>query len=89
MRGTAGVLPAQHPEPVGSLNTPGDPTAREHQVLELIAQDLDNSTIGLRLGISERTARNHVSVIFSELGVKSAPKPSCAREARFGRKADR
>jgi hypothetical protein len=57
MRGTAGVLPAQHPEPVGSLNTPGDPTAREHQVLELIAQDLDNSTIGLRLGMHRPQSR--------------------------------
>jgi DNA-binding NarL/FixJ family response regulator len=45
----------------------GDLTAREHQVLELIAQGHGNTAIGLRLGISERTARNHVSIILSKL----------------------
>jgi len=33
-------------------------TARENEVLELLAQGLDNPTIGKRLGIKERTARN-------------------------------
>jgi DNA-binding NarL/FixJ family response regulator len=47
-------------------------------------------TIGLWLGISGRTARNHVSTIFSKLGVnKRAQAIVCAREAGFGRKADR
>jgi pimeloyl-ACP methyl ester carboxylesterase/DNA-binding CsgD family transcriptional regulator len=75
----------------GSLNVLlGDLTAREHQVLELIAQGLDNSTIGVRLGISDRTARNHVSMIFSKLGVnKRAQAIVRAREAGFGRKVDR
>jgi DNA-binding NarL/FixJ family response regulator len=75
----------------GSLNVlVGDLTAREHQVLELIAQGLDNSTIGVRLGISDRTARNHVSMIFSKLGVnKRAQAIVRAREAGFGRKVDR
>jgi pimeloyl-ACP methyl ester carboxylesterase/DNA-binding CsgD family transcriptional regulator len=61
-------------------------TAREHDVLELIAQGLDNSTIGTRLGISERTARNHVSTIFSKLGAtRRAEVIVRAREAGFGR----
>jgi pimeloyl-ACP methyl ester carboxylesterase/DNA-binding CsgD family transcriptional regulator len=84
-------LPAPHPKPDGSLNgLLDDLTAREHQVLELIAQGLDNGTIGSQLGISERTARNHVSTIFSKLGVnKRAQAIVRAREAGFGKKADR
>jgi pimeloyl-ACP methyl ester carboxylesterase/DNA-binding CsgD family transcriptional regulator len=83
-------LPAP-PKSGGSPSTLlGDLTAREHQVLELIAQGLDNGTIGLRLGISERTARNHVSTIFSKLGVnKRAQAIVRAREAGFGRGAAR
>jgi pimeloyl-ACP methyl ester carboxylesterase/DNA-binding CsgD family transcriptional regulator len=61
-------------------------TAREQDVLELIAQGLDNSTIGTRLGISERTARNHVSMIFGKLGAtRRAEVIVRAREAGFGR----
>jgi DNA-binding NarL/FixJ family response regulator len=84
-------LPAPEPKPGGSLNALlGDLTAREHQVLELVAQGLDNTTIASRLGISERTARNHVSMIFSKLGVnKRAQAIVRAREAGFGSKADR
>lgn len=60
-------------------------TAREAQVLELVAQGLDNSTIGRRLAISERTARNHVSTILSKLGVNSRAQAIVrAREAGFG-----
>jgi len=62
-------------------------TAREHDVLELVAQGLDNSTIGTQLGISQRTARNHVSTIFSKLGATSRAQVIVrAREAGFGRK---
>jgi DNA-binding NarL/FixJ family response regulator len=46
-------------------------TAREREVLELLAQGLQNKTIGARLGISEATARNHVSAILAKLGVRS------------------
>jgi pimeloyl-ACP methyl ester carboxylesterase/DNA-binding CsgD family transcriptional regulator len=70
------------PYGVGSELTP-----RERQVLELIAQGHDNATIGIRLGISERTARNHVSLIFSKLGVNTRAKAIVrARDAGFGRK---
>jgi pimeloyl-ACP methyl ester carboxylesterase/DNA-binding CsgD family transcriptional regulator len=84
-------LPAQHAEPDNPADALlNDLTAREHQVLELIAQGLDNGTIGLRLSISERTARNHASTIFSKLGVNTrAQAIVCARDAGFGRKANR
>jgi pimeloyl-ACP methyl ester carboxylesterase/DNA-binding CsgD family transcriptional regulator len=62
-------------------------SARENEVLELVAQGLDNGTIGRQLGISERTARNHVSTILSKLGVNSRAKAIVrAREAGFGHK---
>ena len=62
-----------------------DLTPRETQVLELIARGLDNATIGARLSISERTARNHVSAVFSKLGVSTRAKAIVlARDSGFG-----
>ena len=68
----------------------GDLTPRELEVLELIAQGLDNRTIGEALGISERTARNHASVVFSKIGVSSRAQAIVrAREAGIGRERER
>lgn len=80
-------LPPASSEPTGSEEIVlGKLTAREHQVLELIAQGLDNATIGVRLHISERTARNHVSTILGKLGVNTRAQAIVrAREAGFGR----
>ena len=67
-----------------------DLTARELEVLELIAQGHDNRTISKTLGISERTARNHASGVFSKLGVGSrAQAIVLAREAGLGRDIER
>lgn len=69
----------------------GDPffdelTAREREVLELVAQGLDNGTIGTRLHISERTARNHISAVLGKLGINTRAQAIVrAREAGFGR----
>jgi pimeloyl-ACP methyl ester carboxylesterase/DNA-binding CsgD family transcriptional regulator len=63
----------------------GELTAREHQVLELLAQGLDNETIARQLGISTKTVRNQVSTIFSKLGVSSrAQAVARARDAGIG-----
>ena len=77
-------LPAEPPAPAG---TPlADLTGREREVLELVAQGLDNDAIGKQLHISKRTARNHVSVILSKLGAKSRAQAIVrARNAGFGR----
>jgi pimeloyl-ACP methyl ester carboxylesterase/DNA-binding CsgD family transcriptional regulator len=62
-------------------------TGREHDVLELVAQGLDNDSIGSLLGTSAKTVRNQVSTIFSKLGVNSRAQAIVrAREAGFGRK---
>jgi DNA-binding NarL/FixJ family response regulator len=44
-------------------------SARERDVLSLIAEGLGNAEIGERLSISEKTVRNHVSNLFDKLGV--------------------
>ena len=64
-----------------------DLTRREHQVLELLAQGLDNNTIAKTLSISEKTVRNQVSTIFSKFGVSNrAQAVARARDVGFGRK---
>lgn len=44
---------------------------REREVLCLIANGLDNTTIAARLFISESTVKNHVTSIFAKLGVRA------------------
>jgi len=62
-------------------------TVREQEVLELVAQGLDNVTIGKRLSISVKTVRNQVSAIRGKLGVTSRVQTAVrAREAGFGQK---
>jgi pimeloyl-ACP methyl ester carboxylesterase/DNA-binding CsgD family transcriptional regulator len=46
-------------------------TARERDILALIAEGLANADIGERLAISEKTVRNHISNLFDKLGVWS------------------
>jgi DNA-binding NarL/FixJ family response regulator len=44
-------------------------SAREQEVLRLVAQGLANKQIARRLGISERTVKAHLTNVFSALGV--------------------
>ena len=63
-----------------------DLTAREREVLDELALGLDNNGIAARLKISEKTVRNHVSIIFSKLGVSNRGQAvAAARDAGFGR----
>lgn len=50
---------------------PGGLTARESDVLGLLAQGLPNKGIARRLGISPKTVGNHVERIYSKLGVSN------------------
>jgi DNA-binding NarL/FixJ family response regulator len=54
----------------------GDPivdplTAREREVLQLVAEGLANKQIALSLGISEHTVKFHLSSLYTKLGVTS------------------
>ena len=61
-------------------------TDREEEVLEFIARGQANREIGARLGISDKTVRNHVSNIFNKLQVADRPQAIIrAREAGLGR----
>jgi pimeloyl-ACP methyl ester carboxylesterase/DNA-binding CsgD family transcriptional regulator len=63
-------------------------SARERELLELIAQGLDNRRIAERLFLSEKTVRNHITNIFGKLEVPSRAQAIVrAREAGFGRES--
>jgi DNA-binding NarL/FixJ family response regulator len=77
----AGLVLLDLPVATGSLALPAtiagaapmaEPlTARELQVLQLVAQGLPNKGIARRLGISENTAKFHVASLCGKLGASS------------------
>ncbi|GLX02134.1 response regulator transcription factor [Microtetraspora sp. NBRC 16547] len=61
---------------------------RERQVLDLIAAGATNTSIAHRLGVTQKTVRNHISAIFLKLGVASRGEAIVmARDAGLGRHA--
>ena len=54
------------PDPVTQQLTP-----QELRVLDLIGEGLTNRQIGSRLGLAEKTVKNHVSALLAKLGVDS------------------
>jgi DNA-binding CsgD family transcriptional regulator len=50
---------------------PGEPTAREREVLALLAEGCSNRDIAHELGLSPKTVNRHVENIFNKLGVSS------------------
>lgn len=67
--GTSALHPAGLPKDISTL------TARELEVLRLIARGLDNTAIAQELCLTKRTVQNHISNLYSKLGV------SCRTEA--------
>jgi DNA-binding NarL/FixJ family response regulator len=64
-------------------------TAREREVLELIAQGHSNAAIADRLVLSQKTVRNHVSNIFTKLQVADRAQAIVrARKAGLGRNSE-
>lgn len=64
-------------EPVADSATPtiqddsGRPTAREQEILDLLAQGLRTKEIAARLCISPQTVQTHVRNIYEKLHVRS------------------
>jgi DNA-binding NarL/FixJ family response regulator len=70
------------PEPHGSFQ---NLTARQRELLELLAHGIDNLQIAAHLGLSEKTVRNKVSAVFDKLHVTTrAQAIVLARNAGFG-----
>ena len=60
-------------------------TAREREVLELLARGYDNPRIGRHLGLSEKTVRNNVSTVLAKLPAATrAEAVALARDAGLG-----
>ena len=63
-------------------------TAREGEILEHIAQGLDNAQIAARLELSEKTVRNHITRVFDKIGVESRSQAIVlARERGLGQRS--
>jgi DNA-binding NarL/FixJ family response regulator len=58
-------------------------TPREAEVLALLVEGLSNRAIGVRLGISEHTAKFHVGAVLGKLGAESRAE-AVALAARLG-----
>ena len=48
-----------------------DLTPREREVLELVAAGLGDEEVADRLGISQRTARNHLTNTYGKIGARN------------------
>ncbi|WP_313896692.1 helix-turn-helix transcriptional regulator [Streptomyces sp. GC420] len=60
-------------------------TDREREVLDLLAQGLDNASIARRLVLSEKTVRNRVGEVLAKLRARSrAEAVALARDAGLG-----
>jgi DNA-binding NarL/FixJ family response regulator len=51
----------------------GDLTAREREVLGLVAEGLSNRAIAERLVLGQRTVETHMTAIFGKLGLEETP----------------
>ena len=78
----------QHAEGKGVSVSPfPELTDREREVLDLIAEGLDNAAIADRLYISRKTVSNHISNIFTKLHLSDrAQAIVAAREAGLGQR---
>ena len=72
-RGDLQLDPAVARRLTETLRAPRDPelTSRERDVLRLLGEGQPNKNIAVTLGITERTARTHVSNILAKLGLSS------------------
>lgn len=78
------LLPARPAATGAASDVPAEAlTARELEVLQLLAQGLPNKSIAQRLSISDHTAKFHVNAILAKLGVQSRTE-AVVKAARLG-----
>ncbi|XUR32534.1 HTH luxR-type domain-containing protein (plasmid) [Rhizobium leguminosarum bv. trifolii] len=53
------------------FDRPASLTARETEVIELVAEGLSNKHIGRRLNLQEKTIKHHMTEILSKLGASN------------------
>jgi pimeloyl-ACP methyl ester carboxylesterase/DNA-binding CsgD family transcriptional regulator len=71
--------PAGHAGPFAAL------TARQRELLELLAQGRDNAQIAAALSLSDKTVRNHISRLLVQIDVENRSQAIVkARDAGFG-----
>jgi len=63
----------QYPESLSGEQGPKSLSARESQIMSLIAGGNTNGEIAASLFLAEKTVKNHVRSIYSKLGVASRP----------------
>jgi DNA-binding NarL/FixJ family response regulator len=66
-----GQTPYKERETVEENPYPEDITSREREILDLVVQGLSDKEIADRLGLSTRTASNHVASILRKTGLSS------------------
>jgi DNA-binding NarL/FixJ family response regulator len=77
------------PKPPSPAEAFPELTAREREILDLIAQGHNNTKIAARLFVSSKTVGNHISHIFTKLQVADRAHAIIrAREAGLGRGDD-
>jgi DNA-binding NarL/FixJ family response regulator len=73
------------PPPAASAEPFPELTARERQVLDLLAAGMSNSAIAQRLGVASKTVANNVSAVFAKLQVADRSQAIVrARDAGLG-----
>jgi DNA-binding CsgD family transcriptional regulator len=83
LRPVGGEGPAVSP-PLNGAGEPHGLSAREVEVMSLIADGQTNGEIAARLFLAEKTVKNHVRRIYSKLGVGSRPAAIAYWRQAFG-----
>jgi LuxR family maltose regulon positive regulatory protein len=56
-------------------------SARELEVLSLVAQGLSNREVGRRLHVAESTVKSHLNSVYSKLGVRNRTQATAKAKA--------